>query len=173
MIVRAPRDPFLQMIDNGDETTYPLSESNYILTFDQWQELRAKIDAFYENIEIAEVERYNDDVRRAKDERDRLYQKQQDRQPLPGYVYLIKAIDTPWFKVGQSLKPKIRAKQLGTRSPYDIAIIKTHAVSDMDRAEAYWHQRFTNKRGNGEWFTLDPDDVRSFCLWQPDQGSDL
>lgn len=87
----------------------------------------------------------------------------QERRPNPGYVYLMHAVGTEWYKIGFSVNPEQRSEALAAKAPYDVEIVHMVQVSDMRSVESYWHERFASKRVNGEWFTLDDDDIAEFC----------
>ncbi len=55
------------------------------------------------------------------------------------------------------------AVDVANRPPTTIHTIET---DDPLGVEAYWHNRFGEKRGEGEWFELVPDDARAFKRWK-------
>jgi len=90
-------------------------------------------------------------------------QKPKTPRESPGYIYLVRGVGTPWYKIGKSKNPEVRSKQLGTQGPFKHELIHTIRVSDMKLHEEYWHNHFATKRVEGEWFTLSDGDVKEFC----------
>lgn len=77
-----------------------------------------------------------------------------------GYVYLI--LSTRKYKIGYSKAALNRASVVSNLSPEGGEIIHLIRTDDMRGIEAYWHTRFAEKRGNGEWFALSAADVAAF-----------
>lgn len=75
-----------------------------------------------------------------------------------GYVYLIEA-ETGQYKIGRSKNPPNRLRAIGVKMPFKVEIIHTIQTNDMYSLEINLHQRFADKRVNGEWFALSQDDV--------------
>lgn len=77
-----------------------------------------------------------------------------------GVVYLIKA--GKYFKIGKSWHSDRRHKEISLQLPEATKKLHEIKTDDIDGIEAYWHNRFKEKRKNGEWFELSANDVRIF-----------
>ena len=153
-IIRKERPPFLTVYKEDGYWILDC-EDGTILRRENWLELRAQVDAFYAKYSDDEIDGHN-----------REWLETQPVQPLampqlptPGYVYLIHEAGTPWYKIGISKQPLKRAKQLGARSPYPQHLLHCFEVDDMLGIEMALHTHFAQKRGHGEWFALDTNDV--------------
>lgn len=97
-----------------------------------------------------------------------LVESNEDKDPLPertknqGFVYLVDAVGTTWYKIGQSISPSKRLHSISCKAPYDCRFIHVFEVEDMTGTEQFWHKHFDDKRVNGEWFELTQEDVNLF-----------
>ncbi len=77
-----------------------------------------------------------------------------------GFVYLIKHDKD--YKIGKAKHVGKRNYDLGLILPRDIEEIHVISTDDCAGIEKYWHDRFKDKRGKGEWFNLTSQDVKIF-----------
>lgn len=92
--------------------------------------------------------------------------KTEHRSSYYGYIYLLQCSEH--FKIGFSLTPHKRIQQLRTGSPHPIRLVHELRTPFYKLIEKQLHHKFRSKRGKGEWFTLDPEDVehiRSLNQW--------
>lgn len=75
-----------------------------------------------------------------------------------GFVYLIESPDG-YYKIGRTKSPNNRRRTFEVKLPFPIDYICTIATGDMYKLESRLHERFADKRVNGEWFALSPEDV--------------
>jgi hypothetical protein len=87
-------------------------------------------------------------------------------KPLPvpkvlsrkGYVYLVKA-ETGHYKIGHTTDPDNRMKTFNVKLPFHVEYEHLIKCDDRLDAERRLHQKFADKRVNGEWFALTDKDV--------------
>ncbi|MFR9772412.1 GIY-YIG nuclease family protein [Nocardia sp. SC052] len=81
-----------------------------------------------------------------------------------GEVYLFKS--GKYFKIGMTNNMVRRGNELRIQLPERIDLVHSIKTDDPSGIENYWHRRFNEKRLNGEWFNLNPADVRAFKRWR-------
>lgn len=77
-----------------------------------------------------------------------------------GFVYLMKS--GKHYKIGKTNALDRRQYEIGIQLPEKIEPIHSIRTDDPSGIETYWHNRFKEKRLNGEWFNLKALDVRIF-----------
>lgn len=73
----------------------------------------------------------------------------------PGYVYIIKDIElTGQSKIGHTSTPGRRIYEFGVQLPFQTMVVMLVRSDNCLRLESLLHSIFSDKRTNGEWFTL-------------------
>lgn len=80
---------------------------------------------------------------------------QKDRR---GFIYVIFSEHTYRCKIGRTIKPEQRLKQVRLMSPYRLIFGGYYLTDDVYAHERFWHIKFANRRVHGEWFHLRPDE---------------
>ena len=70
------------------------------------------------------------------------------------------------YKIGRTNAFGRRRRELSIQLPFDTRKVHVIETDDPPGVEAYWHQRFSTKRINSEWFELDGNDVAAFKRWK-------
>lgn len=80
------------------------------------------------------------------------------KHPRPGFVYLVQS-PTGAYKIGKAKDPNDRQKTFGIQLPFEVEFIALVPTPNMKQTEDELHRQFADKRVNGEWFNLTPEDV--------------
>ena len=82
-----------------------------------------------------------------------------------GFVYMVEGHEGE-YKIGHTNLVDRRVTQLGVKAAVAPTLVHEIKTDDPRGVEVYWHRRFRAKRMRGEWFRLEPGDVRAFKRWK-------
>ena len=149
--------------ENGDEKRLLAlaDQGGFIVTYMELLEILNAIHGFYNDINDAAIDKYNESLLSNYHNRNVVTETQVNRKleqsKRNGYVYLINAGE--FYKIGISRNVDRRITQLSTIPPFDVTLVCTIETDDMLGLENELHTMFSEKRVNGEWFTLSAEDV--------------
>lgn len=78
---------------------------------------------------------------------------------MAGYVYLIGTPVFGWYKIGKSVSPEIRIKDLGILLPFKIKVLSVWKAENHHLMEKTLHEIYKDKRINGEWFEFTKPEI--------------
>lgn len=88
---------------------------------------------------------------------------------MSGYVYLIGSTTFGWFKIGKSVTPEIRIRNLGILLPFKIEVLAVWKAHNHHLMENYLHEMYDSKRINGEWFEFSKKEVLELIKRIPEE----
>jgi hypothetical protein len=77
-----------------------------------------------------------------------------------GFVYLMRS--GRYYKIGRSVCAEKRTYEVQLQLPEELRLVHKIKTDDPVGIEAYWHQRFSEKRVNGEWFARTTQEIKAF-----------
>ena len=97
-------------------------------------------------------------------------EKQKVKKPkfVNGYVYLIRCNDTKQTKIGISIDPKSRLKQIAQQRQTDIEMIWSSYHENYQKVELSLHNTYADFRLRGEWFDLNHDQITNIKTFLSD-----
>jgi hypothetical protein len=144
--------------------TDPLSQETAYLPADQrgiipdklvWHHIRDRVDLFYSTYDNKEIDKHNWGTLAAHEAS--AWRESTRPKFLEGYVYLASAGNLT--KVGRSINPQKRVKELDSPNGAEIKLLHTIPTADMVYLENAIHSLYRDKQVSGEWFTLKDQDI--------------
>lgn len=139
----------LNIKQDGKQKATPYFSNGKILSKERWIDLRSKIDRFYNNVSIDEIDHFNAEV--AKANKNRALTK-------VGYIYLLSS-DNGKYKIGKTTDVERRLNEHLRIHPLKLNVLHVVKVREYSKCERYLLNHFSNKRLQGEWFDLTKDDI--------------
>lgn len=77
-------------------------------------------------------------------------------------LYLIEC--QGFYKIGVAYDVSHRLAELGIGNPFELVVLAVYGYSNAQAVEAVLHQKFSQQRIRGEWFSLNENDIAKFRM---------
>jgi hypothetical protein len=137
---------------------YPSDKDAFAAVFREYPREKEHIKRLIENIEKCPIwyidfrSMWHEDIKAALENQEPTY-------VGSGYVYILEGKDG-YYKIGKSVNPEVRIKTLGVVLPFEITPIHLIECQNHHRVERDLHMKYNLKRTAGEWFKLEPADIK-------------
>lgn len=95
----------------------------------------------------------------------------------PGYVYLLRCADTPYYKIGRTKQkdPDVRIRAIQGICPMEIVKLKVKKTGNVSSLEKYLHRQYKDRHHRYEWYEfkskteaerLFKEGIESFEKWR-------
>jgi predicted GIY-YIG superfamily endonuclease len=154
------RNCYMFTADDNNNSIVVNDSNNHIPSMEELKTIMLGLTRFINTYSQESIDDYNLSVDQhvKKQEEQSKIELTQKEKTRPGYVYFI-ADNMNNIKIGLSKDMGSRFKNY-TEMPYNPEIIHLLKCSDMVKVEAYFHEKFADKRFKGEWFKLVPKDIK-------------
>lgn len=78
------------------------------------------------------------------------------------YIYLIQSLEDGYYKIGVSIHPKKRVKQLQTGNSSELKLVEIYQSEHAHKVEKSLQRRYSYLKKEGEWFDLGLTEEISF-----------
>lgn len=120
-----------------------------------WEALKAMLNLYYQSIPDREIDEFNKETKRFNHHINK--SKEWKNSGTSGWVYILEGEES--YKIGRSKDPWKRQNQIGIKLPFEVELIYTTYSLHHKELEKSLHERFNDKRLNGEWFDLEDEDI--------------
>lgn len=84
-------------------------------------------------------------------------------KPQYGYIYLMADKSRTAFKIGRSIDPKQRLRQIQRKIPFQLDLVHAVPSANAQGVEYMFHCRLFDNLVSGEWYELPDSFVEKFC----------
>lgn len=70
------------------------------------------------------------------------------------HIYLIQSLENSYYKIGTSIHPQKRLREIQTGNPSPVKLIDTYPSEFANKIERTLHRRYAHVKKEGEWFDL-------------------
>lgn len=149
-----------EMSVDGISVSVPTDSIGRIADIDEIRELYNDLQIVLDLSDQQSIDNYNERVEEKVYENMKTHSNNsKEKEYTEGLVYLLKSEEDNIYKIGVTTNINQRLPQIATKLPFKIKLehkIKHNAIYQL---EGFLHEKFNDKRLNGEWFRLDKNDV--------------
>lgn len=151
-------------LEDDEYLRIPINVGGYIPTRAELLQIVDEIEIFVKLTNDKEIERHNKEMGDYNKKINKYIESKDSRNKnskyTKGLVYLLKSKEDNIYKIGVTTNINKRLPQIATKLPFEIKLEHKIEHNAIYKLEKFLHEKFDEKRLNGEWFRLSDNDVK-------------